>query len=78
MHPQQDGDNRQLTSPKLEHRGPRFSCWDHVSHKDFAPLLSATSRFEANESKTLRQINLYLNLIRLKFEMTAIDSNFMD
>jgi hypothetical protein len=52
------------------------SCWDHVSHKGFAPPLSKPSTFDANESKNRRLFDLYLNRIRLKFEMTAIDSNF--
>src|SRR5215471_8318828 len=78
VHPQQDGDNRQLPSPELEHSGPRFSCWDHVSHKDFAPPLSALSRFKANAGKRRGEIDLYLNRLRLKFKMTAIDSNFID
>ena len=27
------------------------SCWDHVSHKGFAPPLSQASTFDANTSK---------------------------
>jgi hypothetical protein len=53
------------------------SCWDHVSHKGFAPPLSMPSTFDANTSKNRGEFDLYLNQVRLKFEMTAIDSNFM-
>jgi hypothetical protein len=28
------------------------SCWDHVSHKGFAPPLSQASTFDANTSKS--------------------------
>jgi hypothetical protein len=52
------------------------SCWDHVSHKGFAPPLSQPSTIEANTSKSWREFDLYLNRIRLKFEVFAIDSNF--
>src|ERR1700730_17538961 len=51
------------------------SCWDHVSHKGFAPPLSTPSTIEANTSKNSGQFDLYLNKIRLEFETTAIDSN---
>jgi hypothetical protein len=52
------------------------SCWDHVSHKGFAPPLSQASTFDVNTSKASGKFDLYLNRIRLKFETTAIDSNF--
>jgi hypothetical protein len=54
------------------------SCWDHVSHKRFAPPLSKPSTFEAITSKTSAEFVLYLNRIQLKFEVFAIDSNFTD
>src|ERR1700674_5050382 len=44
------------------------SCWDHVSHKVFSRLLSEPSKIETNTSKNCRQIELYLNKIRLSFE----------
>src|SRR6266478_3534821 len=74
-HPHQDGDNRQSfsLSPELEHCGPRFSCWDHTSHKAFAPRLSTASGIETNTSKTSGYFDLYLNRIRLKFETTTIE-----
>jgi hypothetical protein len=53
------------------------SCWDHVSHKGFAPPLNRASTIELNTVQTLGKLNPYLNRIRLKFETTAIDSNFM-
>jgi hypothetical protein len=53
------------------------SCWDHVSHKGFAPRLSLPGRFDANTGKNSSEFDLYLNRIRLKFETTAVDSNFM-
>lgn len=75
----QNGGNRQTfpLSPEPKHRGPRSSCWDHVSHKAFAPPLSTQSRFDANTGKSCGEFELYLNRIRVKFETTAIDSNFM-
>src|SRR5205085_2016248 len=74
-HPHQDGGNRQSLSlpPELEHCGPRFSCWDHTSHKGFAPRLSTASRIETNTGKTSGYFDLYLNRIRLKFEVIAIE-----
>jgi hypothetical protein len=51
------------------------SCWDHVSHKGFAPLLNKPSTIEMNTSKSCGKLDLYLSQIRLKFETTAIDSN---
>src|ERR1700723_1373770 len=53
------------------------SCWDHVSHKGFAPRLNQPSTIEANTSKRWGYFDIYLNKARLKFETTAIDSNFM-
>src|ERR1700704_848953 len=53
------------------------SCWDHTSHKGFAARLSCASTIELNTVQSFGKLNLYLNLIRLKFETTAIDSNFM-
>ena len=76
--PQIDGERRHSLSPELEHCGPCFFCWDHVSHKDFSAPLSNPSPFETNESKNSRSFDFYLNCIRLKFETTAIDSNFID
>jgi hypothetical protein len=65
--------------PRLDIVAPRvFSRWDHVSHKDFSPPLSGTSRFEANENQTLGEFDACLRRIRFKFEMPAIDSNFID
>src|SRR6185437_13075882 len=52
------------------------SCWDHVSHRDFSPPLSRASTFDVNTSKSCGEFDLYLNKTRVKFEMTAIDSNF--
>src|ERR1700687_2237653 len=52
------------------------SCWDHVSHKGFAPPLSTPSTFEVNTSKKRGLFDIYLSKIRLEFETTAIDSNF--
>src|SRR5262245_7392709 len=77
-HPQEDGKYSQPFPLSLEqHCGPRFSCWDHISHKGFAPPLSRPSRFDTNASKRRGEFKLYLNRIRLKFETSAIDSNFM-
>src|SRR5262249_36089643 len=77
-HPKQDGEYSQSFPLSLEqHCGPRFSCWVHISHKGFAPPLSRPSRFDANASKSWREFELYLSRTRLKFETTAIDSNFM-
>jgi hypothetical protein len=53
------------------------SCWDHHLHKGFAPGLSKASTIESNTSQICGYFDLYLNLIRLKFETTAFDSNFM-
>src|SRR3954452_2316159 len=53
------------------------SCWDHTSHKGFAPPLSCARSIELNTAQSFGYLNLYLNRIRLKFETTAIDSNFM-
>src|SRR5215510_4340473 len=77
-HPQEDGKYSQPVPLSLEqHCGPRFSCWDHISHKGFAPPLSRPSRSEEHTSKRRGEFKLYLNRIRLKFETSAIDSNFM-
>jgi hypothetical protein len=51
---------------------------DHMSHKDFAPPLSETSQFKTNENKSRGKFDEYLSCIRLKFETTEIDSNFID
>src|SRR3954469_1430351 len=51
------------------------SCWDHVSHKGFAPPLSRASTIEMNTRKNQALLDLYLKWIRLKLEMSAIDSN---
>jgi hypothetical protein len=53
------------------------SCWDHVSHKRFAPPLNKASTIETNTGKNCAQLDLYLIQVRLKFETTAIDSKFM-
>ena len=60
---QQDGGSNRQSLPLSpeQHCGPRFSCWDHVSHKGFAPLLSTASTFDANTSKTRAEFDLYLN-----------------
>jgi hypothetical protein len=42
------------------------SCWDHVSHKGFAPPLNKPSTFEANTSKNRGKFDLYFNKVRLK------------
>jgi hypothetical protein len=53
------------------------SCWDHYSHKGFAPGLSKPSTIKLNTAKNCGVFDLYLIQTRLKFETTAIDSNFM-
>jgi hypothetical protein len=53
------------------------SCWDHIAHKGFAAGLSWTSTIELNTAQYFGKLNLTLNQVRLKFETTAIDSNFM-
>jgi hypothetical protein len=52
------------------------SCWDHISHKGFALPLSRTSTFVVNTSKNSGVFDLYFNIIQLKLEITAFDSNF--
>src|SRR3954453_13875837 len=52
------------------------SCWDHHLHKGFAAGLSWPSTIELNTVQYYGYLNLYLNRFRLKFETTAIDSNF--
>src|SRR5690242_11984314 len=54
-HPQQHGNSRQLPSLEVEHRSPRFICWDYVWHKGFALPLNRPSRFEENESKSVQK-----------------------
>jgi hypothetical protein len=53
------------------------SCWDHHSHKGFAPGLSKASTIELNTAQYFWKFDLILNRIRIKFETTVIDSNFM-
>src|ERR1700684_2242966 len=61
---QQDGGNHQpLSLPEPKHCGPRFFCWDHVSHKGFAVRLSTPSRVETNTHQYFRKFDLYLNTI---------------
>jgi hypothetical protein len=64
--------------PRLDIVAPVFFLLGPRSQKDFALPLSGTSRFETNENQTRGKFDEELRRIRFKFEMTAIDSNFID